>query len=386
MTLDPTQAKYAQLREHLKQEIFMGRMAPGSRVPSENTLAAELGMSRHTVRKAISQLVADGFLYTEQGRGTFVRDRSLRRNESRNIGVITTYISEYIFPQVIQGIDRVLSDNGYSIVLKSTGNQPEKEAQCLADMLEKQIEGLIIEPTKSALHTPNLKLYQALEAQGIPYLFIHGHHVQLEDKPEILLNDEEGMHRAVTHLVELGHRRIAGFFKADDVQGLNRHKGYAHALADHGIIYDPELVVWFHTEDRETRAVAALAAMLRGAGKVDALACYNDQLAAMLVKWLMENGYRIPQDISVTGFDDSFLATGGPVALTSVSHPKERLGETAAQWMLDMLGSGMPQETERHRVIEPELIVRASTGPCPNRNGLSGPEQRRGFDGQEKGK
>mgnify|MGYP001810186620 CR=1 FL=1 len=367
MPLDPNQAKYAQLREHLKQEIFMGRMAPGSRVPSENTLSAELGMSRHTVRKAISQLVADGFLYTEQGRGTFVRDRSFRRNESRNIGVITTYISEYIFPQVIQGIDRVLSENGYSIVLKSTGNQPEKEAQCLADMLEKQIEGLIIEPTKSALHTSNLKLYQALEAQGIPYLFIHGHHMQLEDKPEILLNDEDGMHKAVSHLVGLGHRRIAGFFKADDVQGLNRHKGYAHALAANGIIYDPELVVWFHTEDRETRAIAALATLMRSRDKVDALACYNDQLASLLVKWLLDAGYGVPEDISVTGFDDSFLAVSGPVPLTSVSHPKERLGETAAQWMLEMLANGIPAETDRHRVIVPELIVRESTGACPKR-------------------
>lgn len=360
MTQEPGQAKYAQLKAHLKEEIFMGRLGSGDKIPSENELSSSLGMSRHTVRRAISLLVNDGILYTEHGRGTFVRDRSIRRGESRNIGVVTTYISEYIFPQVIQGIDHILSENGYSIILKSTNNDPAKEAQCLSDLLEKQIEGLIIEPTKSALYSDNLRFYEALEMQKIPYIFIHGHHQQLDNRPEVLLNDQSGMYKAVAYLASLGHKRIAGFFKADDIQGLNRHKGYAKALADSGLTYDPDLVVWFHTEDRETKPISALMKLMREDVSVDALACYNDQLAIMLINFLQQEGYRVPDDISVTGFDDSFLAQTGSVKLTSITHPKERLGEVAAEWLLEILGNDPKPGRELHRVIEPELVIRDS--------------------------
>lgn len=357
MAQESGQAKYAQLREYLKEEILMGRVNPGDRIPSENELADRLSMSRHTVRKAISILVNEGFLYTEHGRGTFVMDRSVRRSESRNIGVITTYISEYIFPNVIQGIDRVLADRGYSIILKSTNNEPAREAQCLADMLGKNVEGLIVEPTKSALFTDNLKYFQALDAQRIPYVFIHGHHPQLESKPEVLLNDESGMRRVVSWLASLGHRRIAGFFKADDVQGINRHKGYAKALAECGLSYDPDLVVWYHTEDRDTKPAAALLSMLRLPQGIDALACYNDQLAVRLLDELALIGVKVPEDISVTGFDDSYLAQAA--RLTSMSHPKEKLGEAAAEWLMEMLNADA-SATPSTRIIEPELIVRES--------------------------
>jgi GntR family transcriptional regulator of arabinose operon len=192
-------------------------------------LAEKLSLSRHTVRKSISMLVNEGYLYTEHGRGTYCMDRSKKRSDSRNIGVITTYISEYIFPKVIQGIDSVLSGNGYSIMLKNTNNNTGKEAVCLEDVLQKNIEGLIIEPTKSALFSDNLKYYEALDNHHIPYVFIHGYYQQLEDKSQVLLDDAKGMYSVVEYLAKLGHKKIVGIFKADDIQGLERHKGYAKA-------------------------------------------------------------------------------------------------------------------------------------------------------------
>ena len=228
------QAKYYKLKEYLKQEILMGRIKPGEQIPSENALAEKFSISRHTVRKAISILVNSGYLHSEHGRGTYCTDRSIKRNNSRNIGVITTYISEYIFPKVIQGIDSVLSKNGYSIILKSTNNDIANEYLCLEDMLEKNIEGLIIEPTKSAVYSRNLELYKALDNHNIPYVFIHGYYQTMEDKPHVILDDSAGMYAAVQYLRQLGHTNIAGIFKVDDMQGLKRHKGYVRALAESG--------------------------------------------------------------------------------------------------------------------------------------------------------
>ena len=357
------QTKYSMLKAYLKDEILMGNIRPGEKIPSENNLAERFSLSRQTVRKAISVLVHEGFLYTRQGKGTFCKDRTAGRRESRNIGVVTTYISEYIFPRVIQGIDKVLSENGYSIILKNTGNSIEKEASCLDDLLGKDIGGLIIEPTKSAVLSDNLKYYRALDKHGIPYVFIHGSYQMLEDKPRVLLDDETGEYLVTEHLIKLGHRNIVGIFKVDDIQGINRHKGYARALADGGIAYDPGKVVWFHTEDRDTKPGAAIRDIIAGGVRVDAVAAYNDEAAVKVILQLKEMGLRVPEDISVVGFDDSYLALNGPVKLTTVAHPKEKLGEAAAELLLELMsGADLPGDAVE-KVIVPGLIVRDSCMP-----------------------
>ena len=357
---DAGQTKYAKLKEYIKEEIIMGRIKPGDQIPSENTLSEKLSLSRHTVRKAISMLVNEGYLYTEHGRGTFCKDRSISRANSRNIGVMTTYISEYIFPRVIQGIDSVLSEKGYSIMLKNTDNDVEKEALYLQEILDKDLEGLIIEPTKSSVFSNNVKYYQALDEHNIPYIFIHGVYQQLENKPQIILNDSDGMYLAVKYLIDMGHKDIVGIFKADDIQGIERHKGYAKALAEKFLQYNPDNVVWFHTEDRKIKPYSSIEAMLNNGKKIDAIACYNDQVAFGIYEKLVGMGLTVPDDISITGFDDSYYSTSCPVKLTSVSHPKELLGVMVAQTLMEMIEKPEFAKSSIRKVIEPELIIRDS--------------------------
>ncbi len=360
MTKDNNQPKYLKLKEYLMNEILMGRIKPGERIPSEHNLAEMFTISRHTVRKAVSMLINEGYLTSEHGRGTYCIDRSHSRNASRNIGVITTYISEYIFPKLIQGIDNVLSRNGYSIILKNTNNDTANEYKCLKDMLGKNIEGLIIEPTKSALFSQYMDLYKALESNGIPYVFIHGYHQGMADKPYVILDDAAGMYAAVKYLAELGHRRIVGIFKADDMQGLNRHKGYARALTDSGLPYDPDNVILFHTEDRVEKPVSALREIIASGRRIDAVACYNDGIAFKVLQLADGMGLKVPEDISVTGFDDSYFSENGIVRLTTVSHPKEQLGEAAAELLLDILAGRDNVKGRLQRVIVPELIIKDS--------------------------
>jgi len=254
-----------------------------------------------------------------------------------------------------------------------TGNDCLKEVACLKDILEKDIAGLIVEPTRSALYTRNIKYYKTLDSYGIPYIFIHGCYEQLGQKPCVLLDDAGGMYELVMYLVKTGHRNICGIFKADDVQGLNRHKGYVRALSESGLVYDPEKVIWFHTEDCATKPNASLQVMITGGSKIDAVACYNDEIAFETVKLLTGINLKVPQDISVTGFDDSYLAESGPVKLTTVRHPKKELGREAATMVLQLIsagkGSGVASGdvSPNHRaepairVFKPELVLRDST-------------------------
>ena len=105
--------KYQQIEEELKQLILEEQIKPGEKMPSENILTAKYGVSRQTVRKAISNLINEGFVYAVQGSGTFCSDASRFKKDSKDIAVVMTYLSDYIFPKVISGIDSVLSENGY---------------------------------------------------------------------------------------------------------------------------------------------------------------------------------------------------------------------------------------------------------------------------------
>ena len=349
--------------EELKSKILSGEIRPGAKLPSENELAQEYEISRHTVRKALVILVTDGYITTKHGKGTFCSDRMAHRKNSKNIAVVTTYISDYIFPRLIQGMDRVLTEQGYSIMLKNTGNSRQKEAQCLEDILTKDVDGLIIEPSKSQILCRNMPLYEQLDRMGIPYVFIQGSYLQMKNKPTILLDDAKGAYLLTKYLIDTGHRQIAGVFKADDSQGAERHKGYVKALQEAGMSYQPELVVWFHTEDRKVKPAVMVQMMLEAELPIDAVVCYNDQIAIKTIQTLSQLGLRVPEDISVTGYDNSFLAENYQVGLTTIAHPHEKLGEIAAKLLLDLMQEKTLSLADRQIVIEPELIERESCKP-----------------------
>lgn len=355
--------KYYDLMEDLRAQILSGEIKPGEKLPSENQLSTQYDVSRQTVRKALQILQNEGYIYAEHGRGTFCSEMMRHTKQSRNIAVVTTYLSDYIFPRVIQGIDQVLTDNGYSILLKNTKNSRGLEARCLEELLKKDIDGLIIEPSKSQIFCRHINLYQMLDEYQIPYVFIQGSYAQMKEKPHILLDDCKGGYLVTKHLIDLGHREIVGIFKSDDAQGQQRHKGYVQALQEAGLAYDPDKVIWFYTEDRKTHPYEKMRQMAveREQLYFDAVVSYNDQIAIEVIRALTEEGLSVPDDISVTGYDDSYLAATCKVPLTTVTHPQEKLGQMAAELLLRIIREGDMEAESRHILIEPELIIREST-------------------------
>lgn len=354
--------KYYDLMEDLRGKILNGEIRPGEKLPSENELSAEYNISRQTVRKALEILQDEGYVYAEHGRGTFCSEMMRHNKNSKNIAVITTYLSDYIFPRVIEGIDRVLTEHGYSIILKNTRNSRSIEARCLEELLQKDIDGVIIEPSKSQIFCKHMNLYERLDQYEVPYVFIQGKYAQLKNKPHILMDDCKGGYLVTQHLVSLGHRDIVGVFKADDIQGQQRHKGYVRALQETGINYDPDKVIWFHTEDRKTHPYELMRQMAASRKDVPftAVVAYNDQIAVSLLQALEEEGLTCPEDISITGYDNSYLASSCKVPLTTIAHPQEKLGEMAAELLLQLIQNGSVEKDKTNIVIEPELVVRDS--------------------------
>lgn len=350
--------KYQQLKEHIIDIIDSRELKPGEKIWSENELADRFQMSRHTVRQAIGELVNEGWLYRIQGKGTFVAKRCDHKfSQTKTIGVMTTYLNDYIFPAIIRGIDIVLSQQGYNIVLSCTYNEHEKERMCLENFYNRGIDGLIVETTKSALPNPNLDLYRKLNDKGIPILFIHGFYKEL-DYPYIVEDDTEAGYLAAEHLIDLGHTRIGGIFKADDIQGHYRFAGFRKACQESGLELPDTRILWFSTGEEKDKLEGSDNRLQQLLEECSALICYNDQIAVRVLDRARSIGIIVPDDLSLVSFDDSQLAIASEVKLTTIAHPQEKLGEEAARAILQMIVG----EKDYHSLkMKPRLVIRGST-------------------------
>ncbi|MDQ0192662.1 GntR family transcriptional regulator [Paenibacillus wynnii] len=357
---DKPKPKYMQLKLELLSWIESGVLKPDDQTPSEHEIAAQFGMSRQTVRQALGQLEKEGRLYRLQGKGTFVARQDTRPLQQSNmIGMMTTHISDYIFPHIVRGAEAQLRSGGYSMMLSSTDNDKDKERENLELMLSQPFKGLIIEPTKSAQGNPNLNLYLSLEIHRIPFIMINERYPELHC-PCLKLDDEAGGFMAAEHLMELGHRDIAGFFKTDDLQGANRLKGFTRAFHKHRLPLGKDTITHYTTEEKHTVPYKAALTMLQQQQRPTAFVCYNDELAVLLLEAARQTGLSVPDDLSIIGFDDSSLATATEVKMTTLSHPKMEMGVQAASMLIDMMEKRTP-EAPKDIIYKPELIIRGST-------------------------
>nr|WP_281423132.1 GntR family transcriptional regulator [Paenibacillus oenotherae] len=361
------------MKEEIVSWIAMAQFNPHDKLPSENEIAARFGMSRQTVRQALGDLEAEGWLYRAQGKGTFVADiaggGSRTASEGLTIGMMTTHISDYIFPTIVRGVESALRLQGARLLLASTDNEKAKERDTLESMLKQGLSGLIIEPTKSAEGNPNLDYFLALEARKIPFVMLNERYSDL-DAPCLKVDDELGGLRATEYLAKLGHKRIAGFFKTDDFQGVYRMRGFLRCLRERQLPLETDQLIRYTTEEKTTKPAEALAELLAQPPSVrpTAIVCYNDELAVRLLDVIRRVGLSVPGDLSIVGYDDATLATATEVKLTTIEHPKTRMGEDAVQLLARLLerpnkGNAGPAADI---IYEPKLIIRESTAPLAN--------------------
>jgi GntR family transcriptional regulator of arabinose operon len=294
----------------------------------------QTGYSRQTVRQAISILEKEGLTSRVQGSGTYVRSAAPRRAPTHNIAVVTTYIGEYIFPDILRGIDHVLAKNGYTSMLSATRNRVDNEHKVLKDLLQKPIDGLIVEGTKTALPNPNIDLYDQFKRLGIPVVFINGFYPDLKNPIYVVADDRSGGYMACEALLKNGHKHIAGIFKSDDIQGHRRYAGYAEALSKAELSVEDDHVMWYTTENRDSLLASCTKQVLSGC---TAIVCYNDEVALQVLKQLQEQCVNVPQNIEIVSFDNSTFAKLSAVPFTSLVNPKEKIGSLAAEKLLHIL-------------------------------------------------
>jgi LacI family transcriptional regulator len=289
----------------------------------------------------------------------FVRSTAahqLRVGKSRTVGVVLLDIANPFFAEMVRGAEGVLRDKGYVLMVCSTDESIERERRYLRVLEEHRVDGLLITPVEH-----DLRDVAELAARGIPTVLLDrdgGDH----ELCSATVDDVRGGELAAGHLFELGHDRIAFVNGPSSIrQCADRREGAQRALRRarrRGPATLREITVNALSVDQGEKAVEALVSLTP---VPSAVMCANDLIALGVLKRLSEAGVAVPQDIALVGYDDVSFASMLSPSLTSVRQPKYELGAIAAELLLEeALGV-----SHKHRSVrfEPELVVRASSGP-----------------------
>jgi GntR family transcriptional regulator of arabinose operon len=354
-----TNYKYQAIVDWAKQYLREKSFASGDKFLSEAELCELHGASRQTVRQALAVLERQNVIWRKRGSGTFVQSpRHYNVKQTLTVGVVTTYFSDYIFPDIVTGIERELTKNNVAMQLITTHNHTFDEANALQSLILQDIDGLIVEPSKSALPNPNVALYDEIKSRNVPLVFFNARY-PWSNLPLVAIDDAEAGRVTTEYLLSLGHEEIYGFFVFDDIQGHLRYKGFTEALISHGIHLAEERALWYSTRDTDI-FFSELAARVKSVlEKATAIVCYNDKLAVSMLDVCKKMGVRVPEDISIVGIDDSNLASICEVPLTTVVHPKQALGKKTAEMVLSMI-RGVELSIDDY-LYRPKLVIRDST-------------------------
>lgn len=278
--------------------------------------------------------------------------RSLRSQRSYTVGVIVPEVSEGYEAMVLSGIEDHLLQEGYFYFVVSHRHQPDLIDEYPQLLLGRAIEGLI------AIDTP------CHDSLAIPVVTVSGHR-EVEGVTNIVLNHQRAAALAVGHLLELGHRRIAiikGQSFSSDTEV--RWTAIREAVRARGLSLDDGLTAQLKGDTPSPRLGYVATKKLLASGKpFTALLAFNDVSAIGAIRALREAGRRVPEDVSVVGFDDIQSAAFQNPALTTVRQPLWKMGKLAAETVLQRIANDARTSCPKTLTVEPELVVRESTAP-----------------------
>lgn len=274
------------------------------------------------------------------------------------VGLIVPELDNPIFPAFAQAIEARLLDRGYVSVLCCAGRIGATEEDYVPTLLDRGVAGMIFVSCRHAIVDADHEIYRELHARRLPMVFTNGGVAGLP-VPSVSCHEEVAARMAVEHLASLGHHRV-GFLTGlfEHVCVIRRHAGYRTALADFGLDDAPDLVATsvFTVEGGRVGAHRLLEA---GATAVIAA---SDLMALGAIRAVRESGRRVPEDVSVIGYDDTDLMRFTDPPLTSVRQPVDAIADHTVEVLLAQI-AGRPY-AEAEYLVRPELVVRGTTAAC----------------------
>ncbi|MBP3588747.1 MAG: substrate-binding domain-containing protein [Clostridia bacterium] len=340
---------YVQVKNHIITSIENGELKIGDKLMSENEMLKFYGVGRVTIRNALSELVAEGCLRKEQGLGTFVMAYP-KKAKRLNIDVLLDAGDTYFVPAyVLKGISPVLEQNNCNLLMHDTKHDSKHIVDLLNSILDRGTDGVLMQPVFRDFRSAKMDaVMERYDRAGVPVVILLGS-MPNENCIYLAIDDEYGTEIAARYLLECGHRKILGLFHEKDRNPTHRLRGFRKAFQG---VADAE-VFEIITPNWEKEVLH----LVRDK-KITAIQCYNDHVAVECLRVLVENGIRVPQDISLVGFDDSEIAQNSIPRLTTMTHPKDHLGRAAAEAVLRRIRN--PSEVVEGVTYRPGLVIRQS--------------------------
>lgn len=323
-------------------------------------VAKEAGVSAMSVSKALNNKpgvsaetrqrildVAQRMHYTQN-----LVARSLRVDETKTIGVVLSDCSELVTNKILRGIQEVASSQGYSVILSNTDHVAEAERVAVQTLVSKRIDGLIL--VAPLLYTNENIAW--LQGFGVPFVMLMRENSQ--STIDTIINDNYlGGYQTMEHLIHEGCKSFAFLLLRNSISSKERLNGYRQAMHDYKISNDSCVfseVLPFYDE-----GFTAANSLMEEIRRCDALVCACDTVAIGAMGALLDAGVRIPQDISITGYDGVDFCKYLRVPLTTVAQPLYEIGLHGTEVLLDRIK--YPQAPVRKLVLKSELIVRESS-------------------------
>lgn len=337
----------------MKQKITLKHIARELEV-SISTVSKALKNSEEISRDTKEKVQAFAKLYNYKPNNIAI---SLKNKRTKNIGVIIPDIVHHFFTTVFRGIEKYADSHGYNVIVCVSDESFDKEVINMEMLANGSIDGFIMALSAETQLKNDFNHLKEVTEQGIPLVLFDRITDEIQcDK--VVIDDKDAAYQAVTKLINNGRKRIA-LITTESYLNVSekRAEGYFEALKDNGIAIDESLVLRlpYQYED-EQKSGKFFESM-----EIDAVLCVNEIFAIRCMRHAIKKGLKIPEDISFIGFTDGILSKFANPRLTSVAQHGEKMGEIAAQMLIEKVESEEEDETYRTEILKSTLIEREST-------------------------
>lgn len=278
---------------------------------------------------------------------------SLKGGMSRTLGIVVPQIIHYFFSSVISGIEDYADEHAYNVMICQSNEEYEKEVNSIQTLVNSRVDGILISLSKL---TRNMEHFHQLRSRGVPLVFFDRVSDEIESD-RVVVDDSEGAYMATKHLILEGRKRIVHLSGPPTLAiTKGRIDGYIQALNEFQCSVSEENIVKC---DQVQEAEWIVPSLLKRNPPPDAFFCVNDFTAAQTLNIVKKLGYKVPDDIAITGFTNGQLAGLTDPGLTTVDQHGYEMGREAARLMLERIKDGSrPYQT---RVIKTDLVIRGSS-------------------------
>lgn len=281
---------------------------------------------------------------------------ALRKGTSHLVGILVPTIDRNFFGQIVRGVEEVLNDAGYNVIISQSNDSPEKEKANLKALLEAQVDGIFVSFAKE---TRNFKHFQDLIERDIPLILFDRTHESL-NVDAVVIDDYQAAFKATEHLISQGCRRIVHFTSNSDISIYQeRRRGYEDALRAHNIS-PTQALIWKSALTLED-GVALGQRILNTKPIPDGVFSASDYAAIGAMQTVKQAGLDVPGDIKFFGFSNEIFTQLVSPTLSSVDQLSMKIGKITANKFLERVKAGEPEHHPRRTVLTPELIIRESS-------------------------